>query len=371
MHEPGGPGLGVTVLVETPPSPATLLRGPASATGIDNTHLSLPTNMGCGEVWPSGIHLHGGTSGGGIVSHYLDACWAEATKRAYAADVRDFRAWGGEVPASAECIARYLAERAPRLAPATLARRLAGIGAAHTAGGFRDPTKDPLLGMVLKGIRRRHGVAQRRALPLDPRRLRQAWVRSEGLRGTRDRALVLLGFAAAFRRSELVSLNVEDLAWSERGLAVRLRKSKTDQEQASRIVAVPWAGETPCAARCVKEWLAAAGITQGALFRSIDGQGRLGARLHPQSVNLIVKGLARCELLPSERVSGHSLRAGFVTAAVEAGADLVSIQKQTGHASLDTLAKYVRSADLFSGNANDRLSEECGRSRNHHYPPCP
>ncbi len=165
----------------------------------------------------------------------------------------------------------------------------------------------------------------------------------------------MLGFAAAFRRSELVSINVEDLAWSERGLAVRLCKSKTDQEQASRIVAVPWAGQTPCPARCVKEWLAAAGITHGALFRSIDGQGRLGARLHPQSVNLIVKGMARCELLPWERVSGHSLRAGFVTAAVEAGADLVSIQKQTGHASLDTLAKYVRSVDPYSGNANDRL----------------
>lgn len=305
-------------------------------------------------MWPSGTQLHS-EAGGDAVRRYLDACWAEATKRAYAADVRDFRAWGGQVPASAECLARYLAERATRLAPATLARRLAGIGAAHTVAGFRDPTKDPLLGLVLKGIRRRHGVAQCRALPLDPRRLRQAWSPSEGLRGTRDRALVLLGFAAAFRRSELVSLNVEDLTWSDRGLAIRVRKSKTDQEQASRIVGVPWAGQTPCPARCVQEWLAAAEITQGALFRSIDGQGRLGARLHPQSVNLIVKGLARCELLPWERVSGHSLRAGFVTAAVEAGVGLASIQRQTGHASLDTLAKYVRSVDPFSGNAHERL----------------
>jgi integrase len=309
-------------------------------------------------MWPSGTQLHG-PRGVHPVRRYLDACWAESTKRAYAADVRDFRAWGGQVPASAECLARYLAERATRLAPATLARRLAGIGAAHTVAGFRDPTKDPLLGMVLKGIRRRHGVAQRRALPLDPRRLRQVWSRSEGLRGKRDRALVLLGFAAAFRRSELVSLNVEDLGWSDRGLAVHLRKSKTDQEQASRIVAVPWAGHTPCPARSVQEWLSATGITQGALFRSIDGQERLGARLHPQSVNLILKGLARYELLPWKRVSGHSLRAGFVTAAVEAGAGLASIQRQTGHVSLDTLAKYVRGVDPFSGNANDRL--EWGR----------
>lgn len=306
-------------------------------------------------MWPSGTQLHRNLPGDELVNGYLDACWAEATKRAYASDLRDFREWGGEIPASAECLARYLADRAPRLAPATLARRLAGIGAAHTVVGFRDPTKDPLLRMVLKGIRRRHGIAQRRALPLDPRRLRQAWGRSEGLRGTRDRALVMLGFAAAFRRSELVSLNVEDLAWSDRGLAVRLRKSKTDQEQASRIVAVPWASQAPCPVRSVEEWLAATGLTQGALFRSIDRHGRLRARLHPQSVNLIIKGLARREPLPWERVSGHSLRAGFVTAAVEAGADLASIQRQTGHASLDTLAKYIRGVDPFSGNACLRL----------------
>ncbi|MBS0217723.1 MAG: site-specific integrase [Proteobacteria bacterium] len=159
----------------------------------------------------------------------------------------------------------------------------------------------------------------------------------------------MLGFAGAFRRSELVSLDVEDLSWSERGLAIRLRKSKTDQEGASRIVAVPWAGDMPCAAQSVREWLAASGIGKGALFRSIDRQGRIGRRLHPQSVNLIVKELAQQEGLQVELMSGHSLRAGFVTAAVEVGASLVSIQRQTGHASLDTLAKYVRGVDPFSG----------------------
>lgn len=256
------------------------------------------------------------------------------------------------MPASAECIARYIAERASQLSPATLARRLAGIGSAHAIAGYPDPTRNPLLGMVLKGIRRTHGAAQLRALPLDPRGLMQSWSRSDGLRGKRDRALVLLGFAGAFRRSELVSLDVGDLSWSDRGLTIRLRKSKTDQEQASRFLAVPWSEGMSCAAQSVKEWLAASGIGEGALFRSIDRKGRLGTRLNPQSVNLIVKVLARREGLPADLMSGHSLRAGFVTAAVEAGATLASIQRQTGHASLDMLAKYIREVDLFVGNAN-------------------
>lgn len=327
---------------------------PAPVTS-DNTHLSLPTPAPCGELRASGNQLHRGVLEGEAVTGYLDACWAEATKRAYAGDVRDFRAWGGVVPATAECVARYLAERAAQLAPATLARRLAGIGAAHTAAGFRDPTKDPLLGMVLKGIRRTHGIAQRRALPLDPRRLRLAWDRSGDLRGKRDRALVLLGFSGAFRRSELMSLDVEDLSWSERGLVIRLHKSKTDQLKASRLVAVPWAGEACCAAQSTKEWMTASGVEQGALFRSIDRNGRLLGRLHPQSVNLILKALARQEGLSAELTSGHSLRAGFVTEAARVGADLASIQRQTGHTSLEMLARYIRDMDPFFGNANNKL----------------
>jgi len=326
---------------------------PARVTS-DNTHLSLPTPNDFGQMWSSGIQLHGGPSDGRAVGQYLDACWADATKRAYAADVRDFRAWGGEVPASPECLAQYLADRASKLSPVTLVRRLAGIGAAHTVAGFRDPTKSPLVSRVLKGIRRTHGVAQRRALPLDPRNWRQAWPGSDGLREKRDKALILLGFAGAFRRSELVGLDVEDLSWSERGLVVRLRKSKTDQECASRIVGVPWTGER-CAAWAVKAWLTASGIRQGAVFPIIDRQGRLGNRLHPQSVNLIVKALARREGLPADAMSGHSLRAGFVTAAVDAGIGVASIQRQTGHASLDMLARYVRSTHPFAGVAACKL----------------
>src|SRR5690606_6354175 len=112
--------------------------------------------------------LHG-TTGDPAVGKYLDACWSESTKRAYAGDLRDFLLWGGAVPASAEDVARYVASRAAVLSPATLSRRLAGIAAAHALAGLGDATKDQLVARVLKGIRRTHGSAQRRALPLDPR----------------------------------------------------------------------------------------------------------------------------------------------------------------------------------------------------------
>ena len=329
----------------------------------DNTHLSLPTPTGCGDLWVGCNQLHGGAPGAERVRGYLDACWAEATKRAYAADLRDFLAWGGGIPASVESVARYAAERASQLSPATLARRLIGIGGVHVLAGFPDPTKDPLIGMVLKGIRRTHGVAQRRAQPIDPREWGRAWLASEGLRGKRDKALVMLGFSTALRRSELTSLNVEDLSWSDRGLSVRLRKSKTDQEGTSRVVAVPWAGEAYCAAQSTKEWMAASGVMQGALFRSIDRHGRLLGRLHPQSVNLIVKALAKHEGLSAELTSGHSLRAGFVTEAAKVGADLASIQRQTGHTSLAMLARYIRDMDPFSGNANSKLGLALKRLR--------
>ncbi len=342
------------------------LKAPELQQDSDNNHLSLPTTpVVQGSSHP--CNQLQGNLGGQLVGKYLDACWAEATKHAYSGDMRDFAAWGGGVPASADIVARYIAERATSLAPATLARRLAGVGALHVSAGFQDPTKNPLVRMVLRGVRRKHGVAQRCAQPIDPRKWVRAWTASGGLRGARDKAVVLLGFSAAFRRSELVGLNAEDLSWSSHGLSVRLRKAKTDQEGKSRTIAVPWVDEEYCAARAVKEWIAAGKIEKGALFRSIDRQGRLGARLHAQSVNLIVKRLAEVEGLSADMVSGHSLRAGFVTEAAKAGADLTSIRRQTGHASLDMLARYMRDMTQFFGNANSWLGRiaACPTGGNH------
>lgn len=355
MHEPGSDGLAMSEMPGASGRRSTSrARGLVvpEGQGSDNNHLSLSTS---GQVYADGSRcnqLREDSPGACAVRTYLDACWADATKRAYAGDVRDFVAWGGGVPASAETVARYIADRASTLAPATLARRLVGIGAMHVAAGFQDPTKQHLVRMVLKGVRRTHSVAQRGAQPIDPRKWGRAWAGAGGVREARDKALVLLGFSAAFRRSELVSLDVGDLSWSSGGLSLRLRKSKTDQEGRSRAVAVPRVDRGFCAVRAVEEWLTVGKIESGALFRSVDRNGRVGPRLHAQSVSLIVKKLAAAEGLSDGTVSGHSLRAGFVTEAAKAGADLVSIRRQTGHASLDMLSRYIRSIDPFVWNAH-------------------
>ena len=287
---------------------------------------------------------------------YLSACWAPATRRAYAADLRDYQRWGGIVPGSPDDIVAYVSARAGALRVPTLRRRLVGIGMAHVLAGYPDPTKAVLVRKVLRGVQRVHGLRQRQAWPITREDIGRMCAGDDTLAMQRDRALLLLGFAAALRRSELVALEVEDLGFVAAGLAVRLRRSKTDPFGKSRVVGVPWGAGPACAVAAVRAWLARAGIEQGAVFRRVLRSGRIGARLSDQSVNLLIKRHAAAIGLPVERISGHSLRAGFVTSAVRAGASLVSIQRQTGHASLDMLARYIRELDPFAGNAHAALS---------------
>ncbi len=287
---------------------------------------------------------------------YLAACWAPATRRAYAADVRDYQRWGGKIPASAEEIIAYVTARAACLRVPTLRRRLVGIGMAHVLAGHPDPTKGALVHKVLRGVQRVHGLRQRQAWPITMDEVLRMCEGREGSAMLRDRALLMLGFSAALRRSELIALDVEDLGFVAAGLTVRLRRSKTDPFGKSRLIGVPWGTGESCTVAAVRAWLAHAAIDDGAVFRRVLRSGRIGARLSDQSVNLLIKRHAAAIGLPVERISGHSLRAGFVTAAVRAGASLVSIQRQTGHASLDMLARYIRELDPFVCNAHAALS---------------
>jgi integrase len=168
------------------------------------------------------------------------------------------------------------------------------------------------------------------------------------LLGQRDRALLLLGFFAALRRSELVGLNVTDFEFLREGLVIHLRRSKTDQEGQGRKIAVPYQSmASVCPVRATKEWLKISGITEGAVFRGIRGQSLTKNRLDAGEVARRVKaGADRAKLDPS-RFAGHSLRAGFVTAAVIDGAPERSIAATTGHKNLEMLRRYIRDADLF------------------------
>jgi integrase len=172
----------------------------------------------------------------------------------------------------------------------------------------------------------------------------------------RDRALLLVGFAGAFRRSELVGLNVEDLEFNENGLVVHLRRSKTDPEGRGRKVGIPY-GLAPatCPVRAVEAWVQVLQIVEGPLFRAVDRHGRIHAsRLTPQSVALVVKKRTAKEGIEGD-YAGHSLRAGLATAAAAAGVPERAIMAQTGHRSLTTLRKYIRDGSLFLENAAAKI----------------
>jgi len=171
--------------------------------------------------------------------------------------------------------------------------------------------------------------------------------------GVRDRALLLVGFAGAFRRSELVSLDVADVAFGADGLIVQLRRSKTDQEGEGRKVGLPF-GSNPltCPVRAVRAWLDVAVIVRGPIFRPVDRHGNVaGTQLTDQSVALVVKRCAKAAGLDPRRYAGHSLRSGLATAAAMADVSERAIMAQTGHKSLPMVRRYIRDGSLFRRNA--------------------
>ena len=311
---------------------------------IDNLQLSTPT-----DITTHG-HKRPATEVAVQVVDYIHAAISTNTRRAYATDLADFLEWGGSVPATPEVLAEYVASRAAYLSPNTLSRRLVGIGRAHRSLGVVDPTRSELVRVVLRGIKHVHGTRQRGVSPIRVENLHAASPRMVGQKGLRDRALLLVGFAGALRRSEIISLDVEDFVFSASGVVVLLRRSKTDQCGVGRRIAIPLGRTSLCAVTALRAWLDSAQIVSGAVFRSVSRSGAIGGRLSPQSVALIVKRNAPLMGLAAKELSGHSLRVGFVTSAAQAGVPLFLIQQQTGHASIGMLTKYIRDARLFSEN---------------------
>lgn len=316
----------------------------------DNTLLSKPT-----DEPGSGTQLQLtalGQNAPRAVQELLHAAISENTRRAYRSDLAHFRAWGGTIPAEPDAVAAYLADWAGRLSVASLARRVASIARAHTSQGLKSPTRSDLVTGTLKGIRRKYGVAQYQATPILKEDLIAMVSDLSGAKGVRDRALLLLGFAGAFRRSELVGLDVADLEFVDRGLFAILRRSKTDQEGAGRKVAIPFARGSMCPVRATKAWLEYAGITEGAIFRCLDRhEGVSAARLSSGAVAAVVKQRARQIGLDPTKYSGHSLRAGLITSAARLGVSVWKIKAQSGHRSEAMVSRYVRDEDLFNNNA--------------------
>jgi site-specific recombinase XerD len=303
---------------------------------------------------------------------YAAAGTAPSTRRAYAADWRRFTAWCAghgldALPASPGAVAAFLAAEAGQgRVPSTLGRRLAAIRAAHLRAGHEPPSGSEAVRATLRGIRRTVGVAPVKKAPATTELVRRMVDACDAgtLGGLRDRALLLLGFAGAFRRGELVALDAPDLEEVAGGLRVRVRRSKTDQEGQGTVVPVRRGSAEDgryCPVRAVQAWMRAAGITTGPVFRPLwRGGPRTGprprdARLSDGSVAAIVKGYAARVGADPARFAAHSLRAGFLTSAAGRGASLWKLRDVSRHRSVDTLAGYVRDADLFTEHAGDGL----------------
>lgn len=291
------------------------------------------------------------------VAEYITRAKAQNTLRAYRQDWAHFEGWAQEngysaLPATPQAVAAYLAHLAEAgYRVSTIERRASSIAVAHRAAGFTSPTDSELVRTVRQGIRRTLGTAPVQKAPLRAPELR-AYVLSLGdsLLAKRDRALLLLGYAGAFRRSELVALNVEDLHFTPHGVRVTLRRSKTDQEGQGQNKAIPYGRRGTCPVRALQDWLASAGITSGAVFRSVNRWGQVGGRLSDKAVSLIVKRACEALGLPAEAFGGHSLRAGLATDAYAADVPEAVIQQQTGHRSSTVLRRYRREADLWRVN---------------------
>jgi integrase len=321
---------------------------PPNAITFDNFHLSKPIRADVQRAYagdPRSLCTDP------KVLEFIAAATSANTLRAYDSDLAHFLAWGGVIPADPTTVARYLAAHAESLTTATLSRRSVAIRRAHVLAGLPDPTKTELVRLTIRGVRRQHGRPQRRVAPLRLEHLTDIVSRlGYATRDLRDRALLLVGFAGAFRRSELTAVDCRWIERRERGIVIKLPRSKTDQEGRGRDVAIPRIGGPICPVAALDSWLATSGIANGPLFRPVSKAGRvLGNPLSASTVATVVKQRVAQIGLDPARYSGHSLRAGFATSAAAAGLPVWKIKGQTGHASEAMLSRYIREADISIG----------------------
>lgn len=287
------------------------------------------------------------------VQRLIGASLSEGTKRGYRHDVAQFEAWGGSIPASPETIAAYLAYLSSTHKTATIMRRVTALSKAHEAIGASNPTQSEIVKATMRGIKRTIGTASREAKPVLREDLFQMLeCMGDSTKDMRDKALILLGFAGAFRRSEVIGLDVADTEQVRQGIVVTLRKSKTDQEGRGYKIGIPFGRSRWCPVKHLTDWLNHAKIKAGPIFRGINRHGHVAnQRLSGEAVSIIVKERAEAAGFDPDAYSGHSLRAGLATSAVIAGVSTLSIRRTTRHASDSMLARYVRVGDMFTDNA--------------------
>ena len=399
--EPGATGVG---LPDAPPLPSPVLAPPGVAPPESNLMAAVGTVDGqaAGEVEPGGaltlhtdllgdLHVPNGDGARGATelaalaaraAVYATRARGEGTRRVYRSAWRSYEAWCrslGREPLAGdpELVAMYATRRADEgVAVSTLRVDLAAIRTAHLLAGVALDLRHPGLAMVVEGITRGRGTRPiRQAAPAVPavlRRLLSACPPERTALSARDRAMLLLGFGAALRRSELVALRIGDVEpVPGRGLRLLVRRSKTDQHGKGQDVAV-WAnpGEPLlCPAAALDawrqhrwqaedlDWSAPESVrAERPLFCAVTKGGRVtGAALSDKAVARLVKQAAQRAGLDPDRYSGHSLRAGLATAAGDSGANLADLMRQTRHKSTQVALAYLRPADLWRNNVTHRV----------------
>ena len=280
---------------------------------------------------------------------------ANNTIRAYKSDFKDFSMFCAKngfssLPTEPKIISLYVTYLSSGRKISTLKRRIASISVVHRLKGHYIDTKHPIIIENLMGIRRKTGSFQKSKKPILINELKQiikaidTTNKNKG-RVLRDKAIILTGFSGGFRRSELVSIDYNDLEFVSEGVKIFIKRSKTDQSGEGMIKALPYFDNKEfCPVTFLKKWLDISKIRNGLIFNISD-----------KSVALLIKKYASVAGLDSEKYSGHSLRSGFATVSAEFGADERSIMTMTGHKTTQMVRRYIQEANLFKNNALNKI----------------
>ena len=297
----------------------------------------------------------------------LKSSKANNTLRAYKSDFKDFGAFCAKhglnsLPTEPKIVSIYLTYLSKNTKISTLRRRLVSISMVHKLKGYYLDTKHPIIVENLMGIRRVKGSIQIGKKPLLIKHLKILInvineQKTDDLKQLRDKSIILIGFGGGFRRSELISINYEDLEFVPEGLKITIRKSKTDQFGEGMIKGLPYfTNENFCPVVNLKKWLEISKIQSGPIFRRFSkGSSLTDNRLTDQSVVLLMKKYLNLAGIENKNFAGHSLRSGFATVAADSGADERSIMAMTGHKTTQMVRRYIREANIFKNNALNKV----------------
>ena len=292
---------------------------------------------------------------------------ANNTLRAYKSDFKDFGVFCAKhgfnsMPTEPKVVSLYLTHLSINSKISTLRRRLVSIGVVHKLKGHYLDTKHPVIIENLMGIKRKKGSIQTGKKPILINHLKQIIntideEKIPKIKKLRNRTLILIGFGGGFRRTELISINHEDLDFVEEGVKITLQRSKTDQFGEGLVKGLPYfANEKYCPVTSLKNWISFSKIKEGPIFRRFSkGSILTNNRLTDQSVVLIIKNYLNLAGIENQNFSGHSLRSGFATVAAESGADERSIMAMTGHKTTQMVRRYIREANIFKNNALNKI----------------